>query len=62
MTDSEYILLVVDVIKNSIIVAIRTKLTMVNSVFKPPRSGHRAPHLGLKYCPKLTDHGLVPLR
>lgn len=37
MTDSEYILLVVDVIKNSIIVAIRTKLTMVNSVFKQRR-------------------------
>lgn len=37
MTDSEYILLVVDVIKNSIIVAIQTKLTMVNSVFKQRR-------------------------
>ena len=27
-----------------------------------PRSGHRAPNLGPKYCPELTDHGLVPLR
>ena len=27
-----------------------------------PRSGHWAPNLGSKYCPELTDHGLVPLR
>ena len=26
------------------------------------RSGHWAPNLGPKYCPELTDHGLVPLR
>ena len=26
-----------------------------------PRSGHWAPNLGPKYCPELTDHGLVPL-
>ena len=37
MTGSEYTVLVVDVIKNSITVAIWTKLTMVNSGFKQRR-------------------------